>query len=403
MFEVMTSKYELKVGGAPWTCGADALAGGFSTSKQGWRGTWLPRQLGGWALEGPMKGSFSWPPIPVIAEHSKGACDLFPGGEAACRQIAKAQSTPDDWLLAFMAASFRHCTARQHGSRCLAVDIGSNLGLVSIRLMQIGFAVLSVEPQADLCCASTASITYNQFQTRSRVFCGGASSLPVITAGHHGRSDWAGEDAGRIGQVGELPISRSAWRYGHTHALKQGIDLQQWYTNQSIPMRVPLLSIGHLLGATPGAPQRFWREQQQSGSRAVHFDFIKLDTDSVDCNLLQSLLQLQHDGIMTFESASLEVFTCKATQLAKLLVEVHNSGYHIFRAPAGMKVDKFPELTLRNITLSHERAIVLWEMAPRSVDQWQEVLSDTKRSMKRSWHAIYQLLVTKLTLHNMYM
>jgi len=47
---------------------------------------------------------------------------------------------------------------------CFSIDIGSNLGLLSFRMLQQGSRVLAFEPQADLACASEATARYNGYQ-----------------------------------------------------------------------------------------------------------------------------------------------------------------------------------------------------------------------------------------------
>ena len=62
--------------------------------------------------------------------------------------------------------------SRCHDHSCLAMDVGANLGLVTLRMLQAGARVIAIEPQLDLCCAASASAAFNGFTERSLFLCG---------------------------------------------------------------------------------------------------------------------------------------------------------------------------------------------------------------------------------------
>ena len=67
---------------------------------------------------------------------------------------------PDAWIQLVLARVLRNCKS----SNCLSVDLGSNLGLLSMRMLQHGSRVIAVEPQADLSCAAETSSFHNGFK-----------------------------------------------------------------------------------------------------------------------------------------------------------------------------------------------------------------------------------------------
>jgi len=75
--------------------------------------------------------------LSVVAETEKGKCNLLAGHEA-CSWIEQSRpDTPDRWLSSYVAISFAGCNELKAGAPhyCAAIDIGSNLGLVSLKIL----------------------------------------------------------------------------------------------------------------------------------------------------------------------------------------------------------------------------------------------------------------------------
>ena len=181
---------------------------------------------------------------------------------------------------------------------CNTIDIGSNLGLISLRMLQSGARLTAVEPQTTS--VPHAPAQYNGFG-QPRFICAGA-----------GVSDSVSE-----GDV--LSVKSNAYRYGGGTR-----DLSQMYTRLGLPRSVPLVKLNSILGAR--------------GTLPLHQD----RHGPVDCDLLRELLNRQRKGLLSFESVSLEVWTgshCEGLKFAQLLAELQQDGYDLCRTPASSPED----------------------------------------------------------------
>lgn len=297
---------------------------------------------------------------PVHMELRRGTCDLLL--DAGCDRIeGGAIDSPDAWLLDVMEVILSDCN--HSAVTCNTLDIGSNLGLVSLRMLQSGARLTAVEPQTDLCCASSASAQQNNFGQRSRFLCAGVGV------------------SGSVSEGDVLSVSPNNYRYGlHAHAKGK---ISQMYTRLSLPRSVPLLKLSSIVGP-----------------RGTHYRFIKIDTDSVDCDLLRELLDRQRKGLLSFETVSLEVWTsahCKGAKFARLLSDLQQDGYDLYRTPASTDNapmtntyefqatrDNFPELTQNDVRL---QTTSLLRFKKFTAAQWLAVPA--------AWTKQYQLLVSK--------
>ena len=124
---------------------------------------------------------------------------------------------PDAWIQLVLAHILRNC---EHSS-CLSVDLGSNLGLLSMRMLQHGSRVIAVEPQADLSCAAEISSVQNGFKQSVHFIRGGV---------YHERSN-------------RLLSAAQQYRYGGT------INVSELYNHLeiSLPTEVPIFYIGDIV------------------------------------------------------------------------------------------------------------------------------------------------------------
>jgi hypothetical protein len=145
------------------------------------------------------------------------------------------------------------------------------------------------------------------------------------------------------------------------------------------------------------------RLEETLGPKGIHYKFIKLDTDSVDCELLRELVDRQRKGELTFGSASLEVWSgehCEGDHFAQLLFDLQEDGYDVYRAPS------IPGSVPANNTYDHVR---LFDCAPELTYNAARLPSYTLLRMKklgldgwksadREWTKMNQLFVSKLVL-----
>mmetsp|Transcript_6153 Transcript_6153/g.24464 ORF Transcript_6153/g.24464 Transcript_6153/m.24464 type:complete len:482 (+) Transcript_6153:147-1592(+) len=250
---------------------------------------------------------------------------------------------PDAWIQLVLARVLRNCKRRS----CLSVDLGSNLGLLSMRMLQHGSRVIAVEPQADLSCAAETSSVQNGFKHSVHFIRGGV---------YHERSN-------------RLLSSTEQYRYGGT------INVSKLYEDLeiSLPIEVPIFYIGDIL-----AQNRY----------PLDYNFIKIDTDSLDCELLSEILSLQEQGRLRFTTASLETWAgagCEEDSFSILLSRLQSSGYEIYRA-RNDATDDYKHLTSHALTLS--RGITVWKFPKMHLNEWKNV--------GKEWRGEYQMLVSNL-------
>jgi len=280
--------------------------------------------------------------VPVITG-IQSDCDLL--GAGGCTEIEGRETGPDIWLVEFISISMKDC----HSRECLAIDIGSNLGLLTLRMRQQGVKVYSIEPQIDLCCAAKSTLKWNNLIGDSEQYCGAVSAVSVSE------------------QTGFRETAQG-WRYGKNQ------DMTGFYRSLNIPLIVPLINARDLI------------------IQGKHYDMIKIDTDSIDCELLTVFLTLQKEGYFSFESAALETWTgaCNDNILfSQLLFALQEDGYSLYRTPAlGSTPIKFTHMDLTEEVQTLVTTNLL-KFKKMTLKQWTDA--------KKDWRRKYQLLVTKKT------
>ena len=109
-----------------------------------------------------------------VLEERPGKCDLFGGKPAVCcdhtvRLSKFVEPVVDDVVASFLAGCHRHA--------CRAVDLGANIGLHTMAMLNMGATVIAVEPQPDLVDGSSGTKT----KTTRRVFFSTKKSRSVGT------------------------------------------------------------------------------------------------------------------------------------------------------------------------------------------------------------------------------
>jgi len=141
----------------------------------------------------------------------------------------------------------------------------------------------------------------------------------------------------------------------------------------------------------------------EASKQAMHFDMVKLDTDSADCDLLRVMLDAQRAGRLKFETASLEVWAgegCMGDAFAELLFDLTLDGYILYRTPAAgseesvvpdfsrvENLDKYQEITERQVHLPTNTMLELKKL--ETLEEYKEL--DT------TWRTANQLLISKFS------
>lgn len=273
-----------------------------------------------------------------------GHCDLL--GKNGCDQIESGfMDDPDLWITEFIQQTMEDC----HEKECHSIDIGSNLGIISLRLLQTGATVTSFEPQIDLCCASQQSAVFNQLDRRYNVQCGAVTESSLK------------------GNQTDFPVTVN-WRNGDS-------PVNEFYNMLSqklrLPAVVPLFDVKDVV--VPGR----------------HYEFIKVDTDSIDCTLVAAFLDLQRKGVITFGSIAFETWSCSNELFSSLLADLQTDGYKVLLAPAhvGPRPPRpFPTQDVESI-ISHVhtlKATTLFELKTLNKFQWN--------SEPKGWKQTFQML-----------
>ena len=212
------------------------------------------------------------PPIPMVLETKPGACDLFSPG--FCTRFAQnhyPNAPIDAPLLKMIIEATRGCGARQAYNRpCYAIDVGANIGFVTATLLQQGATVEAYEPQGDLATALRRTVALNGWESRAAV-----THAAIVTTA---------ENAGKTLQLGGgcllcKHVKTNNWETDKEAPIKgksgviQG-DVHPWRADNSHFHRVEMLTAPTVL-----LP---WTRP--------HYQLVKVDTDSVDAEILERII-----------------------------------------------------------------------------------------------------------------
>ena len=230
---------------------------------------------------------FPLPEIPVVVDLTDGTCllghcdpEMLPG---------LATWSPDTHIRDLVNSVMLPCALRFLPDDCIAIDIGSNFGLHSMAMLQLGARVIAVEPQTDLCVSARLSAEINGWGARAIFLCGGVAT-----------SADAPPDA-------RLELGDGLYRYHGPRSVPQ----------YALPQTVPVYTVAHLVDGLP---------------QGAFIRFAKIDTDSIDCHVLGQYINLIRAGRIAVGSFVFESWdrSCRE-KAAEHLWWLHTNGYTIYR------------------------------------------------------------------------
>jgi FkbM family methyltransferase len=221
-----------------------------------------------------LAGRWPLPDIPVALYSETGACVLQ---DNVCEDPDRWFSNEDVHVRDIISSCLMKCAFRPG---CRSADIGGNVGLMTYTMLALGSQVVTVEPQHDLCNVIKRTAALNGWDSRSQVICGGVDVHPV----------------------------QQSLSLDMKHVFRIG------GSTRSGTIEVPVQDIMQIL---------------PSG----HYDFIKIDTDSIDCPLLGKLVAEIFQGHWSVDSMILETWegNCKGGVLAELVHRLQQLNYTVYR------------------------------------------------------------------------
>ena len=231
----------------------------------------------------------NWFPFPaghrMVMETVPGTCDLLwdGGTPAPCAAFGARRSyEPDPHVREAIASVLHGC------AHCACIDVGANIGVMTALMASLGSSVVSVEPQLDLAEALKKTVALNGWDNRVRVLAGFATML------------LPSERRSRRMAISGLAFRPCGWP-------EPGAS--DCFNPKSTPWDAPFINV---------------REEMRA---LKHVDLIKVDTDAVDGEMLQGILDEVASGAVNVTSVICEFE--KGT--AKMLWDFQQLGYHIYR------------------------------------------------------------------------
>jgi len=233
-----------------------------------------------------------WFPFPpghrLVMESVPGSCDLLwdGGSPGPCAAFgAKRLYEPDPHVREAIASVLHGC-----GAACVAIDVGANIGALTAYMAALGARVVAVEPQFDLAEALSRTVALNGWSDRVTVQAGFAAVEP--------REGTAlapsPPNAFRVCGMGEPGVEPGASRCKGQKAT---------------PWQAPFINV------------RAWLRELK------HVDLVKVDTDAVDGEILEGLLEEVAGGRANVTSVICEFTGGTNEQLFRF----QQLGYTIYR------------------------------------------------------------------------
>ena len=237
-------------------------------------------------------------------EREPGACDLY-GNHSVSMRDGRTLSVcqlfserklfqPEPHTRQAIASFLGGCSARNQP--CRAIDLGSNGGWTTAMMLSLGAHVTAVEPQPDLAAALKSTVELNCWTHRATVIHAAVTQLkpaaapPLLT----------------------IDMNRDVYRLARRH-----------FPPAEAIVRVPVVSIDDVL----------WAQAADGVSRtgttslpSLAYDLIKIDVDSIDGQLLHTLLLKIQRGQLSVRTILVECTGCRAETLHAL----HAHGYHAY-------------------------------------------------------------------------
>lgn len=273
--------------------------------------------------------TFTLPPhnIPFVTETERGTCNLIGNGLDQCAgNVIQSGSPlePDRFLLDLIDIVLHSCKRLQ----CDSIDIGSNLGLVTLSMLHAGSNVIAIEPQPDICCSLYASAAFNSWNDKLTVLCGGAA----------------------VDDSGDKFLTLDAgYRPGDGYIRRN--DSFLWHYKQlGLSNEVPLYGL-------------------KSFMKKSFYNFIKVDTDSVDDLLAQAMLQ---DETLDFDTMTFEVSSglfLDDKWFGKFCWQAQKLGYYLYKTPADSRHYSHEYIT-KGEKLQIGTKSYLWKLPQQTEEEW---------------------------------
>lgn len=276
-----------------------AVASFMNTVKDGSSSKQLARKVsaGTYEAEVSQKINITWrqyflpprfpiPKIPVYIEDSRRGCIL--GGDS-CKALASGKHWwPDPHVRDIVSSVLLPCMFEKEP--CFAIDIGANFGYHALSMLQFNTKITTVEPQPDMCASLLASVERNGWSHLATIRCGA-----VLKAGVHKKMmDFYPAYANHYGTV------------------KESFSFQKY----SMEPGVPAIALTDLLPS--------------SGHGNV-VRLLKVDTDSIDCDILGQTLSLIKQKRTEVRNIVTEGTGCRRAVMVSNLHEAQRLNFTVYR------------------------------------------------------------------------
>ena len=106
----------------------------------------------------------------LVMETRPGLCDLYASTVECCMATNASSGVYERHVDEALGSVLMSCKHRlRSGSPCRSIDLGANNGWISLMMLQMGSAVVAVEPQSDLARAAAESAALNCWASRFRI------------------------------------------------------------------------------------------------------------------------------------------------------------------------------------------------------------------------------------------
>lgn len=230
---------------------------------------------------------YPYPRVRLVMETQPGTCNLFWGQATRpnpCDEFSNGSIyEPDPHVREAIATALNHCRWKP----CHSVDLGANIGYMTAFMAALGSTVISVEPQLDLAEALKKTVLVNGWQGRVDVYAGLATMANRAGTAHVGGAFRFYRGPGLVETAWQAPF---------------------------INVREKVLASGHHT-----------------------IDLVKIDTDTIDGELIDGFIQMVQQGLIEVIS----IITEFLNGTEKMLYTLQRMGYKIYRLNVHMLLRHF--------------------------------------------------------------
>lgn len=129
---------------------------------------------------------------------------------------------------------------------------------------------------------------------------------------------------------------------------------------------------------------------------SAHYDFVKIDTDSIDCSIVNQLLHAMELNLVSFSAVSFEIWTgeeCEDMNLGYIIFALQRNSYKVYLAPATAvhhsgtyDASKISGMIIRS-HCTRDNTTCLYELAELNITMWV--------GMSKPWRMEQQLYASK--------